>query len=81
MIFMNLQHISHHYPEDRFLAGCHRVVKIEGEVIEAVLGTATWTKVMDGRWEIQPAQPIVCASKTYIDNIRKMFIFSIVDQS
>ena len=79
---MHLQHISQHYPEDRFLAGCHRVVEIEGKVIEAVLGTATWTKVMDGRWEIQPAQPIVCASKhTIIDNINKMFVFSVGDQS
>ena len=75
MIFVHLQHISHHYPEDRFLAGCHRVVKIEGEVVEAVLGTATWTKVMDGRWEIQPAQPIVCASKHTLIVLVKCLFF------
>ena len=72
---MHLQHISQHYPEDTFLAGCHRVVEIEGKVIEAVLDTATWTKVMDGQWEIQPAQPIVCVSKhTLIILIKCLFL-------
>ena len=63
MIIMHLQYISHHYPEDTFLAGCHRVVEIEGKIIEVVLDTAKWTKVMDGQWEIHPAQPMVCAIK------------------
>ena len=63
---MYLQHISQYYPEDSFLAGCHRVVELEGKEIEAVLDAAKWTKVMDGQWEIQPAQPMVCAPKTHI---------------
>ena len=69
MIYMHLQHISKHYPEDTFLAGCHRVVELEGKEIEVVLDAVKWTKVMDGQWEIQPAQPMVCASKTYIHKI------------
>ena len=60
---MYLQHISQHYPEDSFLAGCHMVVEVEGEVIEVQLDAAKWTKVMDGQWEIQPAQPMVCVIK------------------
>ena len=63
MIIMHLQHISQHYPEDSFLAGCHMVVEVEGEVIEVVLDAAKWTKVMDGQWEIQPTQPMVYAIK------------------
>ena len=58
---MHLQHVSRKYPEDRFLAGCHRVVQIEGKEIKVALDEAKWTRVMDGRWEILPAQPIVCA--------------------
>ena len=57
---MHLQHINQQYPEDIFLAGCHRVIEIERKEIEVVLDTAKWTKVMDGQWEIQPAQPTVC---------------------
>ena len=56
---MHLQDISWKYHEDTFLAGCHRVIKIEGEKIEVALDTAKWTKVMDDRWEILPAQPMV----------------------
>ena len=63
MIIVHLQHISQKYPEDKFFAGCHRVVEIEGKEIEVALDAATWTKVMDGQWEILPAQPIVCAIK------------------
>ena len=57
---MYLQHISRQYPEDTFLAGYHRVVEIEGKEIEVVLDEAKWTRVMDGQWEILPAEPIVC---------------------
>ena len=60
---MHLQHINRQYPEDIFLAGYHRVVEIEGTEIVVMLDTAKWTKVMDGQWEIQPAQPMVCAIK------------------
>ena len=60
MIIMYLQHISQQYPEDSFIAGYHRVIEIEGKVIEVVLDAVKWTKVMDGQWEIQPAQPMVC---------------------
>ena len=60
---MYLQHISRQYPEDSFLAGCHRVVELEGKEIEVVLDTTKWTKVMDGQWEIYPAQPKVCEIK------------------
>ena len=56
---MYLQHIRQQYPDDSFLAGCHRVIEIEGKVIEIVLDAVKWTKVMDGQWEIQPAQPMV----------------------
>ena len=56
---MHLQHISQYYPEDSFLAGCHRVVEIEGKEIEVALDTAKWTTVMDDEWEIHPAQPMV----------------------
>jgi hypothetical protein len=71
---MHLQHISQQYPEDRFLAGCQRVIEIEGKVIEVELDAAKWTKVMDGQWEIQPAQPMVCAIKN-IDSYVKLFNF------
>ena len=57
---MLLQDISRKYPEDTFFAGCHRVIEIEGKEIEVALDTAKWTKVMDGQWEIHPAQPTVC---------------------
>ena len=60
---MHMQHISLKYPEDMFLAGTHRVVEIEGKEIEVVLDETQWTKVMDGQWEIHPAQPVVCAIK------------------
>ena len=63
MIIMHLQYIRQQYPEDSFLAGCHRVIEIEGKVIEVVLDAEKWTKVMDGQWEIQPAQPMVCIIK------------------
>ena len=63
MIIIHLQHVSRKYPEDRFLAGYNRVVKIEGEVIKVVLDAGKWTKVMDRQWEIYPAQPIVCIIK------------------
>ena len=63
VVIMHLQHIRKQYPEDSFLAGCYRVVEIEGKVIEVVLDAAKWTKVMDGQWEIQPAQPMVCTIK------------------
>ena len=78
---MHLQHISQQYPEDRFLAGCHRVVEIEGKVVKVVLDAAEWTKVMDGQWEIQPAQPMVCASKRTFMKQFNLLIFSIGDQS
>ena len=58
---MHLQHISQKYPEDSFHAGCHRVIQIEGKEIDVALDTAKWTTVMDGRWEIHPAQPTVYA--------------------
>jgi hypothetical protein len=58
---IHLQHVSQHFPEDNFLAGYHKVVQIAGEVIKVALDAAKWTKVMDGQWEIQPAQPMVCA--------------------
>ena len=60
MIFIHLQHISQYYPEDTFLAGCHRVVELEGKEIEVVLDAVKWTKVMDNQWEIHPSQPTVC---------------------
>jgi hypothetical protein len=60
---MHLQRIRQQYPEDRFLAGSHKVVEIEGNVIEVALDVIKWTKVMDGQWEILPAQPTVCAIK------------------
>ena len=60
MIFTHLQDISRKYPEDTFLAGCHRVIEIEGKEIVVALDTAKWTKVMDDEWEILPAQPTVC---------------------
>jgi hypothetical protein len=60
---MHLQHISQRYPEDSFLPGCHKVVQIVGEEIEVELDAAQWTKVMDGQWEILPAQPTVCVIK------------------
>ena len=63
---MHLQHISQYYPKDSFLAGCHRVVQIEGKEIEVALDEAKWTSVMDGQWEILPTQPIVYAIKTLI---------------
>jgi hypothetical protein len=58
---MHLQHITKQYPEDKFLAGCHIILEIESKVIEVALDVAKWTKVMDGQWEIQPVQPVVCA--------------------
>jgi hypothetical protein len=61
VIVIHLQHVSQQYPEDSFLAGYHKVVQITGEVIKVALDAAKWTKVMDGQWEIQPAQPMVCA--------------------
>ena len=57
---MHLQHVSRKYPEDKFLAGYHKVVEIEGEVIEVALEEQVWTRVMDGQWEIYPAEPSVC---------------------
>ena len=57
---MHLQHVSQKYPEDSFLAGCHRVIEIEGKEIEVALDIANWTTVMNGQWEIHPAQPMVC---------------------
>jgi hypothetical protein len=74
MIIIYLQHISQQYPKDNFLAGCHKVIQIEGKVIEVALHAAKWTKVMDGQWEIQPAQPMVCAIKN-IDSYVKLFNF------
>ena len=56
---MHLQNISQKYPEDSFFAGCHRVIEIEGKEIEVALDRAKWTTVMDGQWEILPAQPTV----------------------
>ena len=50
------------YPEEQgFLAGCYQVVELDGpaDVIEVGLERAQWTKVMDGRWEIQPAKSTV----------------------
>ena len=58
---MHLQDISRKYPEDSFFAGCHRVIEIEGNEIEVALDTVKWTTVMDGQWEILPAQPMVCS--------------------
>jgi hypothetical protein len=63
VIIIHLQHISQQYPEDRFLVGCHKIIEIEGKVIEVELDAAKWTKVMDGWWEIQPSQPTVCNQK------------------
>ena len=54
-----IQYISRKYPKEEFHIGCHKVVEIEGDVIEVALDVAKWTKVMDGKWEIQPAQPKV----------------------
>ena len=64
---MHSQHAGQKYPEDSFLAGCHKVVELAGEVIEVALDAATWTKVMDGKWELQPAQPMVCATVKSIE--------------
>ena len=37
-------------------------------MIEVALDVAKWTKVMDGQWEIHPAQPMVClVNNTFID--------------
>ena len=47
------------YPKDEFLTGCHKVVELAGDVIEVKLDAAKWTRVMDGQWEIHPAQPKV----------------------
>ena len=77
---MHLQCISQKYPEDSFLAGCHRVVEGEGKEIEVELDAAVWTKVTDGQWEILPAQPIVCTIKTLIHSL-KYLLFCIGDQS
>ena len=63
---MHLQHITQQYLGDSFLAGCHRVVELEGKEIEVLLDAVKWTKVMDGQWEIQSPQPMVCGSKTWI---------------
>ena len=52
--------MSREYPKVDFLAGCHKVVELAGDVIEVALDAAKWTKVMDGQWEIQPVQPMVC---------------------
>ena len=52
--------MSQKYPENSFVAGCHKVIEIVAEEIEVALNTAKWTKVMDGEWELQPAQPMVC---------------------
>jgi hypothetical protein len=41
---------------------CHKVDEIAEEAIE-VLDEAKWTEVMNGQWEIQPAQPMVCTIK------------------
>ena len=60
---MRFQHLSQQYPGDSFLAGCHKVIQMVGEVIEVVLDVATWTKVMNGQWKIHPSQPMVCAIK------------------
>ena len=65
MIFIHLQDISRKYPEDTFLAGCHRVIEIEGKEIVVALDTAKWTKVMDDEWEIHPAQPTVFTIKLH----------------
>ena len=35
-------------------------------MIEVALDVAKWTKVMDGQWEIQPAQPMVCKANNII---------------
>ena len=53
---------------------------MEGKVIEVVLDPVKWTKVMDGQWEIQPAQPKVCAIKN-IDLESSIFYNFIGDQS
>ena len=63
MIIIHLQHIRQNFPEDKFIAGYHRVVEIEGKEIKVVLDEAKWTRVTDGQWEILPAEPIVCAIK------------------
>ena len=54
-----MQHIKQQYLEDNFFLDRDMVVEIEGEVIEVALDAAKWTKVMDGQWEILPAQPTV----------------------
>jgi hypothetical protein len=63
VIIIHLQHVSQQYPEESFFAGFHKIIEIEGKVIEVVLDAAKWTKVMDGQWEILPAQPTVCVIK------------------
>ena len=78
---MHLQQISRQYPEDSFLAGCHRVIEIEGKVIEVVLDPVKWTKVMDGQWELQPAQPKVCAIIIIDSDSSIFFILYTGDQS
>jgi hypothetical protein len=65
VIVIHLQHVSQQYPEDSFLPGCHKVVQIAGGVIEVALDAAQWTEVMNGRWELQPAQPMVCTIKKH----------------
>ena len=71
---MCLQYISQNYPKNEFFAGCYTIIEIEGKVIEVVLDTAKWTKVMDAdQWEIHPAQPRVCAIK-HTDSFIKVSI-------
>ena len=40
------------------------MIELAGDVIEVALEVAKWTKVMDGQWEIQPAQPKVSTEHT-----------------
>ena len=41
------------------------MIELVGDVIEVeALEVAKWTKVMDGQWEIQPAQPEVSQQRT-----------------
>ena len=65
---MYTQHASHEYPEEDFLAGCHKVIELllVEDVIEVALDVAKWTEVMDGQWEIQSAQPMVCVANNII---------------
>ena len=42
------------------------MIQVVGDGIEVALDVAKWTRVMDGEWEIQPAQPMVSQQCTVV---------------